>query len=306
MEDSLQKTEALTSSRKQELFSSGACLVRTRTHRLPRKAVPNAPVFSAWRPGTLTCRLVAPALPAAEKLTHSSSSSREQDPPRTQLPTSPAQPSPPFSSPKVSAPPTNHGGTSGSTQMAAAPLSLTYTPPAAPLPSWLSYTSAPTLTTTAFYTLPTLLSGSPSLLTASVVLTQWGTEIIQLPLTVEAPSGIVLGFPYTEVGGEGPTVVRVLGETGVFTLGDSGVRLFGSAEVVETGAVGTVGATGTGVEAGVSVTETSGATTLASGSGGTGVALTSAAATAGTMSGSSGELVHVLGLQEEQQLKVAI
>ena len=160
----------------------------------------------------------------------------------------------------------------------AAPLSLTYTPPAAALPSWLVYTSAPTVTTTAFYTLPTLFSGTPSLLTSSIVLTQWGTEILQLPLTVDAPSGIELGFPYTQEGGVGPTVVSVLGETRVFTLGDS-VRLFGSAQVVETGNAGAVGETG-------GVTGASVETVVASGSAGTGVVLTSVVpATVETMTG---------------------
>jgi hypothetical protein len=110
------------------------------------------------------------------------------------------------------------------------PFALTYIPQAAVLPAWLSYTSSPTLTSTALYTVPTLdPNGSPTLLTGEVVLTLFGTQIIQLPLTVDVTYSVAA--PYTTADGSGPTIGSVLGATGTrgaFTLSAS--RILAGAE----------------------------------------------------------------------------
>ncbi|KAM0754525.1 hypothetical protein T439DRAFT_115844 [Meredithblackwellia eburnea MCA 4105] len=91
----------------------------------------------------------------------------------------------------------------------------TYTPPPAPLPSWLSYTSSPTLTTTQTYAYATLVDdATPTLATSSVTLTLYRTDVIQLPLTVQVVSGVPLAFPFTTFGGDGPVLGSVIGATG--------------------------------------------------------------------------------------------
>jgi hypothetical protein len=100
----------------------------------------------------------------------------------------------------------------------AAPFALTYTPPAAELPAWQSYTQSATLTTTAFWTYATLdAEGRQTLVSGTVVQTAYGTDIVQLPITVDVPYSV--GGIYTTAGGTGPTVVSVLGATGDITLG---------------------------------------------------------------------------------------
>lgn len=78
------------------------------------------------------------------------------------------------------------------------PFLLTYTPPLAPLPVWLSYSSTPIRTATATYSYA--VAGSPTLLGAAVVQTQYSVAVIQLAITVDAPAGIELGFPYVRAG----------------------------------------------------------------------------------------------------------
>ena len=78
------------------------------------------------------------------------------------------------------------------------PFLLTYTPPLAPLPAWLSYSSTPVLTTTAIYSYA--VAGVPTLRPATVVQTQFSVAVIQLAITVDAPLGVVLGFPYVRAG----------------------------------------------------------------------------------------------------------
>ncbi|SCZ93189.1 BZ3500_MvSof-1268-A1-R1_Chr6-2g08517 [Microbotryum saponariae] len=92
------------------------------------------------------------------------------------------------------------------------PSYLTYIPPAAPLPSWLKYTSSPIATSTLYYTVETLLDGTPTVRSGAVVVTKYLTQIIQLPLTVDVPYKVAA--PYTNAGGTGPTVVSILGATG--------------------------------------------------------------------------------------------
>ncbi|GAA5821353.1 hypothetical protein JCM11251_004585 [Rhodosporidiobolus azoricus] len=105
----------------------------------------------------------------------------------------------------------------------AAPLAVTYVPPAPPLPAWLSVTSSPTATTFIPYTFATLLpDGVPTLLASAVQVTRYATATLQLPITVDSAAnveGIDLGSLYTTAGGTDPTVVRELGGTRAFTLG---------------------------------------------------------------------------------------
>ncbi|SCV67785.1 BQ2448_5396 [Microbotryum intermedium] len=106
------------------------------------------------------------------------------------------------------------------------PLGLTYIPPAAPLPSWMRYTSSPIATSTLYYTVNTLQDGTPTVQSGSIVVTNYLTQIIQLPLTVDVPYSV--GAPYTNDGGTGPTVVSILGATG------SGATFVLAASVIST------------------------------------------------------------------------
>lgn len=101
------------------------------------------------------------------------------------------------------------------------PFLLTYIAPAPPLPSWLSYTSSATLTTTAVYSVATLVQGTPTLVEGRITMTVYGTDVIQLPLTVDVPEGEVLAFPYTRTGGFGAVIGSVLGGS-VVTLDSAG------------------------------------------------------------------------------------
>ncbi|GAA5855459.1 hypothetical protein JCM8547_007841 [Rhodosporidiobolus lusitaniae] len=113
-------------------------------------------------------------------------------------------------------------------------MSSPYTPPAAPLPAWLSYTSSPTLTVDVPFTVATLLpNGVPTLIASSNRVTQYETAIIQLPITVDPEanvSGQNLGELYTTAGGTEPTVVRALGGTRAFTLGVSETRALAASQ----------------------------------------------------------------------------
>ncbi|GAA6031672.1 hypothetical protein JCM8097_001926 [Rhodosporidiobolus ruineniae] len=118
----------------------------------------------------------------------------------------------------------------------AAPLAVTYVPPTAPLPAWLSYTVSPTATAVEPYTVASLLpNGVPTLVVGAATVTQEETAVLQLPITVDSVadlSGVVLGELYTTAGGTEPTVVRALGGTRAFTLGDSGTRALAGATTV--------------------------------------------------------------------------
>lgn len=102
-----------------------------------------------------------------------------------------------------------------------APFALTYVAEAAPLPSWLSYVEADTLTTLQPYTYPTLdANGVPTVVTGEVLLTLATTAVAQLPVTVDVTYSV--GAPYTTEGGDGPTIASFLGATGsagAFTVG---------------------------------------------------------------------------------------
>lgn len=100
---------------------------------------------------------------------------------------------------------------------AAVPFDVTYVPPAVVLPAWLSYTSSATATLVQSYAYATLVSGVPTEVTASLTLTAYETQVIELALTVDA-GGAPLAFPYTTAGGDGPTLASVLGATAAFTL----------------------------------------------------------------------------------------
>lgn len=96
--------------------------------------------------------------------------------------------------------------------------------PLQPLPAWLSRTSSPTATVDLPYTFATLLpNGVPTLIVTAQRVTQYGTDILQLPLTIDPAadvSGQILGDLYTTPGGDATqTVVRELGGTRMFTLG---------------------------------------------------------------------------------------
>lgn len=97
--------------------------------------------------------------------------------------------------------------------------------PTAELPAWLSYTSSATATVERVYTFATLLAnGVPTLATTAVVETDYGTDILQLPVTVDASAveGQNLGLFYTTAGGTASaTVVRLLGGTQEVTIGPS-------------------------------------------------------------------------------------
>ncbi|GEM06877.1 G-protein coupled receptor [Rhodotorula toruloides] len=107
--------------------------------------------------------------------------------------------------------------------------------PLQPLPAWLSRTSSPTATVDLPYTYATLLpNGVPTLVVTAERVTQYGTDILQLPLTVDPGadvSGQILGDLYTTAGGEATqTIVRELGGTRLFTLGgSSGTRALAGA-----------------------------------------------------------------------------
>lgn len=99
----------------------------------------------------------------------------------------------------------------------AAPFALTYTAPAAELPAWQSYTQSATLTTTALWTVATLdAQGVITFTSGQIVQTAYGTQVVQLPITVDVPYSV--GAPYTTPGGTGPTVISVLGATAAITL----------------------------------------------------------------------------------------
>ncbi|GAA5836192.1 hypothetical protein JCM9279_002221 [Rhodotorula babjevae] len=110
--------------------------------------------------------------------------------------------------------------------MADPPLDLTYVAPALDLPPWLSYTSSPTATVLAAYTVATLApNGSPTLITGAVQITRYETVLLQLAITVDSAAdvrGQDLGDLYTTAGGtETETVVNEYGGTRRFTLGAS-------------------------------------------------------------------------------------
>lgn len=112
-------------------------------------------------------------------------------------------------------------------QPMAAPFALTYTAAAAELPAWQSYTESATLTTTAGFTYATLdAQGVVTFVSGEVVQTQYGTEIVQLPITVDV--GYSVGAPYTTAGGDGPTVVSVLGASAAITLPEASQMLPGA------------------------------------------------------------------------------
>lgn len=94
--------------------------------------------------------------------------------------------------------------------------------PTAELPAWLSYTSSATATVERVYTFATLLAnGIPTLATTAVLETEYGTDILQLPVTVDASAveGQNLGLFYTTAGGTASaTVVRLVGGTQEVTI----------------------------------------------------------------------------------------
>ncbi|GAA5933558.1 hypothetical protein JCM1841_006350 [Sporobolomyces salmonicolor] len=117
----------------------------------------------------------------------------------------------------------------------AAPFELAYTPPLAAVPAWLSYTLSPTATVVAPYTVATFAeNGNPTLQVAQATVTQYGTNLIQLPITVSleaVESGepqVDLGSLYTTAGGDGPTVGHFVGGTQMFTIGSQTRALAGS------------------------------------------------------------------------------
>ncbi|GAA5950897.1 hypothetical protein JCM8115_005002 [Rhodotorula mucilaginosa] len=86
--------------------------------------------------------------------------------------------------------------------------------PTAELPAWLSYTSSATATVERVYTFATLLAnGVPTLATTAVVETDYGTDILQLPVTVDASAveGQNLGLFYTTAGGTASATVLDFG-----------------------------------------------------------------------------------------------
>lgn len=95
--------------------------------------------------------------------------------------------------------------------------------PTAELPAWLSYTSSATATVERVYTFATLLAnGVPTLATTAVLETEYGTDILQLTVTVDASAveGQNLGLFYTAAGGTASaTVVRLVGATQEVTIG---------------------------------------------------------------------------------------
>lgn len=108
--------------------------------------------------------------------------------------------------------------------MADPPLALTYVASALNLPPWLSYTSSPTATILAAYTIATLApNGAPTLITGAVEITRYETVLLQLAITVDSAAdvrGQDLGNLYTTAGGTGTeTVVNEYGGTRRFTLG---------------------------------------------------------------------------------------
>ncbi|GAA5898406.1 hypothetical protein JCM8208_006974 [Rhodotorula glutinis] len=108
--------------------------------------------------------------------------------------------------------------------MADPPLALTYVAPALDLPPWLSYTSSPTATVLAAYTVATLAAnGAPTVITGAVEITRYETVLLQLAITVDSAAdvrGQDLGDLYTTAGGtETETVVNEYGGTRRFTLG---------------------------------------------------------------------------------------
>ncbi|EGU12646.1 Proteophosphoglycan 5 [Rhodotorula toruloides ATCC 204091] len=111
--------------------------------------------------------------------------------------------------------------------------------PLQPLPAWLSRTSFPTATVDLPYTIATLLpNGVPTLIITAQRVTQYGTDILQLPLTVDPGadvSGQNLGDLYTTAGGDATqTVVRELGGTRMFTLGrESGTQALAGGTAAE-------------------------------------------------------------------------
>lgn len=94
--------------------------------------------------------------------------------------------------------------------------------PTAELPAWLSYTSSATATVERVYTFATLLAnGVPTLATTAVRETEYGTDILQLPVTVDASAveGQNLGLFYTTADGTASaTVVRFVGGTQEVTI----------------------------------------------------------------------------------------
>lgn len=98
----------------------------------------------------------------------------------------------------------------------AAPFSLTYLPDPLVLPYWLSYSTSATATTTATYSFTSM----DVVLPTTLVITRYGTNIIQLPITVDADPAIPLAFPYTRAGGSGILIGSVLGGE-MITIGAS-------------------------------------------------------------------------------------
>lgn len=89
------------------------------------------------------------------------------------------------------------------------PFALTYLPPSLNLPSWLSETSFPTQTTIIQF--PQTDEVGRSIGIESATITQFSTQIIQLPITVEVNSGVQLSFPFVSEGNTNPTFVSELG-----------------------------------------------------------------------------------------------
>lgn len=101
----------------------------------------------------------------------------------------------------------------------AAPFALTYRPPSAPLPDWLTvYSVEPTLTTTVQYTINTVdQNGLQTAITGEVVQTFESTILAQLPITVDVTYDVGEGV-YTVARGTGPTVISIIGVTGTAAL----------------------------------------------------------------------------------------
>lgn len=115
--------------------------------------------------------------------------------------------------------------------------------PTAELPAWLSYTSSATATVEQVYTFATLLAnGVPTLATTAVLETEYGTNILQLPVTVDASAveGQNLGLFYTTAGGTASaTVVRFVGGTQEVTIRPSSSAPVDTSASVATSPAGT-------------------------------------------------------------------
>ncbi|GAA6004832.1 uncharacterized protein JCM10292_002533 [Rhodotorula paludigena] len=145
--------------------------------------------------------------------------------------------------------------------MADPPFAATYEPPAAPLPAWLSYLSAPAATALVPYTIATLdAAGVPTLVTGAVEVTQYKTVVLQLPITVDSAAdvrGQDLGELYTTAGGDAQeTIVRELGGSRSFTLGDPGATRALAGDPAAAGSSVVASATGSQAEPSLTPTAT--------------------------------------------------